>query len=127
MQDWMMEGGADFSLLVSTYRETYSEYLVQRTLQVNRVPKKTADWYENFMMLPNSKLNEYMDGEVYSVGFMINEIFASIKGPTVQMNLFREVANGKTFAEAFDKIFGLPWKDAVPIIARIIAKETGKS
>jgi hypothetical protein len=43
------------------------------------------------------------------------------------MDLFKEVANGKTFAEAFDKIFGLPWKDAVPIIARVIAKETGKS
>ena len=127
MQDWMIEGGADFSLLVSTYRETYSEYLVQRTLQVNRVPKKTADWYENFMMLSNSKLSEYMDGEVYSVGFMINEIFASIKGPTVQMDLFKEVANGKTFAEAFEKVFGMPWKYAAPIIARVIAKETGKS
>ena len=79
------------------------------------------------MMLSNAKLNEYTNGEVYSVGFIINEIFASIKGPTVQMDLFKEVANGKTFAEAFDKIFGLPWKDAVPIIAQVIAKERGKS
>ena len=80
MQNWMIEGGADFSLLVSTKRETYSEYLVHRTLQVSSVPKKTADWYENFMMLPNSKLIEYISGEVYFVGFMINEIFASVFG-----------------------------------------------
>jgi hypothetical protein len=57
----------------------------------------------------------------------LQEIFAAIKGPTVQMDLFKEVANGKTFPEAFEKIFGMPWKDAAPIIARVIAKERGNS
>ena len=54
---------------------------------------------------------------------MINEIFAALKGPNAQMELYKTVAAGNTFDQAFEDIFGAPWKSAVPVIARVLASE----
>jgi hypothetical protein len=62
-------------------------------------------------------------GEIYTVGFVITEMFTALKGPEAQMEIVRQIAQGKSMDEAFESVFGTPWKTAVPIIARTIAKE----
>jgi hypothetical protein len=57
---------------------------------------------------------------------MITEMFTAIKGPGAQMEIVRLIAQGKSMDEAFESVFGTPWKTAVPIIARTIAKERSK-
>jgi hypothetical protein len=39
------------------------------------------------------------------------------------MELIDLVAQGSTYAEAFEKTYGIKWVDAVPIISRTILKE----
>ena len=60
------------------------------------------------------------------MGFVITEIFTALKGPGAQMEIVRQIAQGKSMDEAFENVFGTTWKSAVPIIARVIAAERTK-
>ena len=126
MPDWMIEGGADFSAYASTHHASLSDYLKARQTDIERVPKQNAAWFENFLTLSDAESSKLTSGEIYNIGFMVNEIFASLKGPNVQMELFKAVAKGKSFDQAFEDIFGTPWKSAVPIIARVLANVRAK-
>ena len=125
---WLVEGGADFGgFIVSNYL-SYDDYQKARMRDVLRSPKQTTDWFEKFI---NPSSFDYWiqfdsSGEIYNVGFMVTEIFAALKGPDSQMELFRLIANGKTMDEAFETIFGMPWKTAVPLIAKLISDERAK-
>jgi hypothetical protein len=45
---------------------------------------------------------------------------AAVKGTDVLIDMYEEMGNGLKFDEAFAKIFGIAWKDAIPIIAKTI-------
>jgi hypothetical protein len=126
---WLVEGGADFGGIVSTHYGSFSEYSQVRLRDVNAIPRKDADWYANFINPASNQ--EWIPlgptGEIYTVGFVITEMFTALKGPEAQMEIVRQIAQGKSMDEAFENIFGTPWKTAVPIIARTIAKERAKN
>jgi len=46
--------------------------------------------------------------------------------PGAQMEIVRQIAQGKSMDEAFENVFGTPWKTAIPIIAKVIASERAK-
>lgn len=125
---WLVEGGADFGGIISTHYGSFSIYSEIRLRDVNGVPRRDADWFANFINPASNQ--EWIPlgptGEIYNVGFMITEIFTAIKGPGAQMEIVRLIAQGKSMDEAFESVFGTPWKTAVPIIARTIAKERSK-
>jgi hypothetical protein len=123
MQGWMIEGGANFGGYASTHYRSFEEYKKGRQSDVDRMPRLDSRWYENFINMTNQERDQFTQGEIYHIGFMINEIFAALKGPNAQMELYKKVASGKSFDEAFEEIFGSPWKLAVPIIARVLASE----
>jgi hypothetical protein len=56
----------------------------------------------------------------YSLGSHVIEILAAVKGTDVLIDMYEEMGNGLKFDEAFAKIFGIAWKDAIPIIAKTI-------
>jgi hypothetical protein len=125
---WLVEGGADFGGIASTYYGSFTEYSAIRLRDVNAVPRKDAAWFANFIDPVSNQ--EWIPlgptGEIYTVGFMITEMFTALKGPDAQMEIVKQIAQGKSMDEAFENIFGTPWKTAVPIIARIIAKEKAR-
>lgn len=125
---WLVEGGADFGGIVSTHYGSFSIYSEIRLRDLNGVPRRDADWFANFINPASNQ--EWIPlgptGEIYNVGFMIAEMFTAIKGPGAQMEIVRLIAQGKSMDEAFESVFGTPWKTAVPIIARTIAKERSK-
>ena len=51
---------------------------------------------------------------------LVIEILTSLKGPESTMGLSFEVGNGLSYQKAFEKIYGITWKLAVPLIADII-------
>jgi hypothetical protein len=126
---WLVEGGADFGGIVSTHYGTFSAYSEIRLRDVRAVPKRDAEWFANFINPVSNQ--EWIPlgstGEIYNVGFMITEIFTALKGPDAQMEIIRQIAQGKSMDEAFESVFSTPWKEAVPIIARVIAKERAKN
>jgi hypothetical protein len=124
---WLVEGGADFGGIVSTHYGSFSEYSQVRLRDVNAVPRNDADWFANFINPVSNQEWIPWRGEIYNVGFVITEMFTALKGPEAQMEIVRQIAQGKSMDEAFENIFGTPWKAAVPIIARTIAKERAKN
>lgn len=123
MQGWMIEGGANFGGYASTHFRSFDDYRKGRQTDVDRMPRVDAAWYEKFINMSNQERDQFTQGEIYHVGFMINEIFAALKGPNAQMELYKKVAAGDTFEKAFEEIFGAPWKSAVPVISRVLASE----
>jgi hypothetical protein len=125
---WLVEGGADFGGIASTHPDSFQRYSDARLRNVNNVPRRDAAWYENFINPVSNQ--EWIPlgptGEIYTVGFVITEIFTALKGPGAQMEIVRQIAQGKSMDEAFENVFGTPWKSAVPIIARVIATERAK-
>lgn len=125
---WLVEGGADFGGIASTHYTSFSAYSQARLRDVNAVPRRDATWYENFVNPASNQ--EWIPlgptGEIYNVGFVITEIFTALKGPGAQMEIVRQIAQGKSMDEAFENVFSTPWKSAVPIIARVIASERAK-
>ena len=125
---WLVEGGADFGGIVSTHYDSFQEYSKTRLRNVNVVPKRDAAWYENFIKPVSDQdwIPLGSTGEIYTVGFVITEIFTALKGPGAQMEIVRQIAQGKSMDESFENVFGTPWKTAIPIIAKVIASERAK-
>ena len=125
---WLVEGGADFAGIASTHPDSFPRYSDARLRNVNNFPRRDAAWYENFINPASNQ--EWIPlgptGEIYTVGFVITEMFTALKGPGAQMEIVRQIAQGKSMDEAFENVFGTPWKTAIPIIARVIAAERAK-
>jgi hypothetical protein len=130
---WMVEGNAEFTQAASIYSTSYSKYLIERRsdtseLVANSAKTFTQDWFQNY--LDTSKTSEWNKPEnnwrMYDVGYLVNEALASLKGPAINMQLFRDVANGKTWEQAFEADLGIPWSDALPKLAAILYGMVGR-
>jgi hypothetical protein len=55
-----------------------------------------------------------------------SELFTAIKGPSINIQIFKDISSGMTYEKSFEKHFGTKWTAAVPLIAKSIAKLTGK-
>lgn len=125
---WLVEGGADFGGFASKYYLSYENYLQGRMRDVYQSPKNDKSWYEEFINPPSNQywIQFNSSGEIYNVGFMITEILSALKGPGVQMEIIKLIAKGKSMDQAFESIFGTPWKSAVGEIASLISAERAR-
>jgi hypothetical protein len=71
---------------------------------------------------PNN-YNSDMFGYVYTLGYITVECLIAIKGIDSPMELISYVANGNSFEDAFKKVYGIPWSDASPILARAVSAQ----
>ena len=129
---WMVEGNATFTQAVATYSKSYSEYLEERKrstndLTGNSVIKFTKQWFENY--LDTATTLEWDKPEnswrMYDVGFLVNEALVALKGPSINMQLIKDVANGKSWEEAFEANIGISWSIALPKLAAILSGMKG--
>ena len=124
---WMVEGNAEFTQAVTTYATSYGEYLLERKsdtgdLLSNSNKTFSQTWFQNY--LDTSTTSQWSKPEngwrMYDVGYMVNEVLASLKGPSINMQLFKDVANGKTWEQAFEANLGISWSSALPKLAAIL-------
>jgi hypothetical protein len=64
--------------------------------------------------------NSFPYGMKYEVSSRIIEILAAVKGHQSILELYEEIAKGKPFSVAFEKVFGIPYEKATPLISRIL-------
>lgn len=125
---WQAEGEAMFAQAASIYHLDFLSYTVERKRIIKELinnPEISQNWLIDFIN-PEKGLtrwevwDKYPGWRVYDVGMLVTEVLASLKGPESTMRLSLEVGNGLTYQKAFEKIYGIPWEAAVPLLAQII-------
>jgi hypothetical protein len=59
----------------------------------------------------------------YSIGYAATEVLVAIGGPQSTMALLAQTASGQTWAEAFQSVYGISWKDGADILGKVLAAE----
>ena len=136
---WLIEGNAEYSGTAARFSANYNDYITFRSGKLGDLHGQysqpnlyTADWITKYLnpnptFIENQNNWSYWDSyarwDLYAIGLMVNEVLVDVKNPDAVMNLFKDVGNGDTFVQAFQKEFGMAWADACPIIAKAISVE----
>ena len=136
---WFLEGSANWTGNIVAYHLDYSAYTLWRAKDLREQYGKstvfTAAWVQEFLNSYASKKPpgqftkfDYYDGPYpryyqYCIGAMFTEIITSLKGPDSILAIYKSMANGNTFEQAFEFEFGKSWEEALPYISKAIAAE----
>lgn len=128
--DWFGEGHASVTgkLGAST---SFEDYKALRNEALRRSgpqpdikdyrPENVLRFLESFMKYPEpSTMQRYY---LYTLGWSTIEALAAIGGIDSPMNLFLETVKGLTFKQAFNKVYGIEWNAAAPILAEVVSKQ----
>ena len=120
---WWREGSAEWVQNMSISFQNfpqYKKYLVDdchyacNNMTALQIEEFLNTAYDNY--LP-SKFDSWLN---YSLGSHVIELLVAIKGPDVLITMYEEMGKGLKFDDAFNKIFGLAWKESIPILAKTI-------
>ena len=130
--NWYWEGQAHFAQHASVYFESFENYMKLRREtadQLYRNPKFNSAHIQNFFVFnaPADWQKNYDRWQQYDLGAMFVEILTALKGPESTMELWRLTGTGAKFTEAFEKVYGTSFDKALPIMAKAIALELGRS
>jgi hypothetical protein len=130
---WFVEGGAEFSQIPAIHPSSFTNYTKDRKIWAknileNKDGKYTEAWISNFLKPPNTSIwsGPETQWNLYDIGMLASEIFTAIKGPSINIQIFKDISAGMTYEKSFEKHFGIKWNAAVPLIAKSIAKVAGK-
>ena len=78
-----------------------------------------------FLSLSNyaNNWNDFPYGMKYEVSNRVIEILVALKGYQSLADVYKYQAQDHTFEEAFEHVYGIPYSQAVPVIAKIVADE----
>jgi hypothetical protein len=120
---WWREGGAEWVQNFVVNYTSYEEY--KRYLR--------EDCLRSCSILTEAQIAEFLsksfENDVpgnfdpflnYSLGSHVVEIFVSMRGPDILIDMYAEMGKGLTFDEAFKVFFGIAWKDAISTVAKSI-------
>ena len=120
---WLPEGQASYAQAASVYYYSFDLYIKEKNRIISSL-NETYDWIQNFLTLSFDTSKNvsatFHQWRPYDVGFLVVEILTAYKGPTSVMNLYKEVAAGKTFEQAFYSQYQITWNEAYPLISKII-------
>jgi hypothetical protein len=129
---WFTEGSASWVQRATIYYSDFSKYEIERDLDHNESlsrNKRTAAWLEKFLDPDYTRGwdkwngNEYDPWAIYDVGALATEVMVAVGGPNKFLDLFKVTGSGKSFAQAFESIYGISWRDGVKIIANAIVAQ----
>ena len=129
---WFIEGQALFSENASIYHQSFDLYTKNRrssSQDLYRDSAITSAWIQEFFVVNQTPdwFNKYPRWRQYDLGAMFVETLASIKGPTSSMEIWKVMGTGLKFSEAFEKVYGISYEKALPVISKAIALQLGRS
>ena len=129
---WYVEGQALFAENVSIYHQSFDLYTKNRRSASNELFRDstiTSAWIQEFFVVDQSTtwFNKYPRWRQYDLGAMLVETLAAVKGPASTMELWKTMGTGLNFTKAFEKVYGISFEKALPIISKAIALELGRS
>jgi hypothetical protein len=128
--DWYWEGQAQFAQHAAIYYDSYSTYMSERAAsseQLFRFSKFNSEHIEKFFVFnaPDEWRNTYEKWRLYDLGAMFVEILTALQGPAATMEVWKIASTGVNFDVAFERVYGISFAKAVPIMARAIALQLG--
>ena len=129
---WLIEGGATFVEGAAVFHNDFTNYEVKRNRENHKTlssSNRSAEWIEKFLD-PNYTTgwnkwngNEYEHWDVYDVGSLASEVLVSIGGIDKFLDILKVTGSGKSFAQAFESIYGISWREGAKIIANAIVAQ----
>ncbi len=125
---WYLEGHAEFSQNAAIYYQSFDQYTKNRRSVSDGLFNDatiTAQWIQDFLSSKqdSSWFSKYESWRQYDVGGMFVEALVSIKGPASTMEVWKQCGSGMKFPDAFEKVYGISFEKALPIISKAIALE----
>jgi hypothetical protein len=129
---WYVEGHALYSQNATIYHTSFQEYLSGRkevTQELYKSSIYTSEYIQEFFTVKQNEdwYKKYDSWRQYDLGSMLVEILVAIKGPASTMEMWKLAGTGVKFEDAFERIYGTSFAKALPIIAKAIALQLGKS
>jgi hypothetical protein len=133
---WIHEGQPN-ATGIALSSPTLERYLDKRRSTVGQgqldpnFPGWSADALKKYLFsqIPNQSVPNscYNNGPLYrmgySVGMAATEALIAIAGPQSTMALLAREASGDTFAQAFQKVYGISWDQGSTILGQVLAAE----
>jgi hypothetical protein len=87
--------------------------------------KLDTETLNRFFQLSNYKNNwgDFPYGMKYEVSSRIIEILVALKGPNSIVKIYEEMSQNLTFDLAFEKVYGISYEAAVPVISKILVDQ----
>ena len=139
---WLLEGSANWTGNLVAFYGDYSAYSAWRFKdlgeQYGNPSLFTSAWVEEFLNSYATKkpakqyaIFDYYNGPYpryyqYAIGAMVTEILVALKGPDSILAMYKNLASGKTFEEAFQSEFAISWNEALPYISKAISAQINK-
>lgn len=130
--NWYWEGQANFTQHASIYSESFSSYTRERRSVSGGIfnqPKFTSKHIQNYFVFnaPADWQVNYERYRQYDLGAMFVEILVALKGPDASMEMWKIASTGVNFDVAFERVYGVAFATALPIMAKAIALQLGQS
>jgi hypothetical protein len=126
LPNWYWEGQARFAQNATIWFESFDSYLRLRNatsrglFQDSKYDSKHIEEY--FVINPNREWgNKHNRQRQYDLGGMFIEILTALKGPDSTMEMWKLAGTGVGLESAFERIYGLPFSKALPIMSKAIA------
>jgi hypothetical protein len=128
---WLHEGGAQFSQNVAINHQSFEKYTSYRR-DVSSIifndSKIDSLWIQEYLRggTDLTWARKYDRWIMFVMGAMFVEALVAIKGPEPTMEVWKLTGNGLKFPQAFEKVYGISFEKALPIISKAIALELGR-
>lgn len=128
---WYWEGQAEFTQNAAIWHDSFEMYLNRRyevSASLFTNPKFNEEYIRNYFVINgDDQWRKMHDGwRQYDLGAMFVEILTALRGPDSTMEIWKLAQTGLGFAAAFERVYEVPFKDALPIMAKAIALQLGK-
>ena len=129
---WFWEGQAHFAQHAAVYFDSFESYMKERRItsaQIFNDPAFNTAHIQNYFVFnaPEDWQKKYGRWQQYDLGAMFVEILTALKGPESTMEMWRLTGTGIKFPEAFEKVYGISFDKALPLMSKAIALELGHS
>ncbi len=129
---WYWEGQAQLSQNAAIYFDSFADYSKNSrdfAQDLYRDPVFTSEHIQKYFVFnaPTQWQKDYTRWRSYDLGGMFLEILTALKGPDSTMRMWKLASEGRSFEEAFEIIYGTPFSKALPIMAKAIALQLGRS
>ena len=128
---WFLEGQANYTQYVAVYNDSFDLYTSKSrssSQDLYRDSKITSQWIQDYFVVnpPSDWYNKYERWRQYDLGSMLVQVLTAIKGPASTMEVWKQCGTGMMFVDAFEKVYGISFEKALPIISKAIALQLGR-